>query len=117
MPERGTRKRDPIDTLDLQVDFEDLALDREQVKQLAAIRRLIRREMEKIVADLSGINSALSGLSAQITQLADQVAALSAGQVTQDELDQIASQLNDAAAAVDAIVEPDAGEDPVEPQP
>lgn len=62
------------------------------------------------MADLTGINDALANLSLQITQLADQVAALSSGTVTQAELDDIATRLNAAAASVDAIVEPDAGE-------
>jgi septal ring factor EnvC (AmiA/AmiB activator) len=78
--------------------------------------------MEKtIMADLTGINeaiaaqsAALDSLSTEITQLADQVAALTAGSVTQEELDAIAASLNtvatgisDSAAAVDAIVTDD----------
>ena len=74
-----------------------------------------------IMADLTGINeaiaaqsAALDSLSTEITQLADQVAALTAGSVTQEELDAIAASLNtvatgisDSAAAVDAIVTDD----------
>jgi hypothetical protein len=81
-------------------------------------RRLIRKLGRTLMADLSGINEALAALSTEISQLADQVAALNAGTVTQDELDQVASDIRAAAASVDAIVEPDAGEEPpVEPAP
>jgi hypothetical protein len=65
-----------------------------------------------IMADLEGIDTALANLSTQISQLADQVAALEAGTVTQAELDTIAANIQSAADAVDAIIEPDAGETP-----
>ena len=100
-------------SVDEQIDLADLRLDAEQLRQLEAIRRMIAIGVHDIMADLSGINDALSDLSAQITQLADQVAGLTAGQVTQEQLDTIEQGIRDAAASVDAIVEPDEGEEPV----
>jgi hypothetical protein len=82
---------------------------------LKGIKLVLERE-RIIMADLSGINSALEDLSAQITQLADQVANLEAGTVTQAELDTVEQGIRNAAASVDAIIEPDEGEEP-EPEP
>ncbi len=65
-----------------------------------------------IMADLTTINAALADLSTQISLLASQVAELEAGTVTQAELDQVAAGISAAAASVDAIIEPDAGETP-----
>jgi uncharacterized protein involved in exopolysaccharide biosynthesis len=111
------RKNEDRNILENALDAVDLALDVEQLRQLEGIRRLIRQEGNRIMATLEGINSALADLSGQITQLADQVAALSADTVTQEQLDAIEANIRDAAAAVDAIVEPDPGEAPEEPAP
>lgn len=83
-----------------------------RIADIFRIRQLLRQQELRIVADLGPIFDALTNLSTQITQLAAQVAALQAGTVTQAELDDIATRIGDAAKAVDAIVEPDAGEAP-----
>jgi hypothetical protein len=72
---------------------------------------LIRGEL-KIMANFDSINAALTDLSAQISQLATQVGELQAGTVTQEQLDAVAAGIAAAAASVDAIIEPDAGETP-----
>jgi len=68
-----------------------------------------------IMANLDSVNAALADLSTQISQLADQVKALTADTVTQDQLDQVAAGIEAAAASVDAIIEPDPGETPPAP--
>jgi hypothetical protein len=64
------------------------------------------------MANFDSINAALTDLSAQISQLATQVGELQAGTVTQEQLDAVAAGIAAAAASVDAIIEPDAGETP-----
>ena len=70
----------------------------------------IWKGVQAIMADLTGVNDAIANLQLQITQLAAQVGELQAGTVTQEELDDIAGRLAEAAGAIDAIVEPDEGE-------
>ena len=60
---------------------------------------------ESILMDTTVIDQALSDLSTQISQLATQVESLEAGTVTQEQIDKVASDINAAAAAVDAIIE------------
>lgn len=91
----------------------------------AMLGRQLRHLKEAIMARLDPIDAALSELSDQLNQLADQIGALQAGNVTDEEIQARAQSIRDAAAAVDALVEPDAGEGgeppvdepPVEPQP
>lgn len=121
-----------LDALDLRADLEDIELDKATLHQLALMRRVIRLEAsetreliieearrirllirhqgENIMANLDSVNAALGDLSTQISQLAAQVAELQAGTVTQEQLDSVAAGIAAAAASVDAIIEPDAGE-------
>lgn len=75
-------------------------------------------------AALDNAATALTGLGEQVTQLAGQIGELTAGQVTQPEIDAlvakaeaIATGIGTAASNVDALIEPDAGEGEPVPSP
>lgn len=116
-------------------------LDRILVNQAAAKERdqLIMATLAELQDALGAANAALDAATAgqletqqQITQLAEQVAAIiagSSGSIPAADLDPIVAGLNAiaasgsalaagetvSAASVDAIVEPDPGEEPVAP--
>jgi len=64
------------------------------------------------MATLDAINEALDEISTQVGQLADQIALLQADTVTQEQIDAVAEKARGIAASVDAVIEPDAGEEP-----
>lgn len=103
-----------LDELDLEADIEDINLDREQLHQLALMRRAIRREGDRIMADLTNLSTALDSLgadtaaaaadvSAKLDALLADIAALSAGTITQDQIDSLTTKAQAADAAVQAI--------------
>ncbi len=117
-----------LDAADLRLDAEDLALDRQQIKQLALFRRAVKADlnrMEKnIMADLSRLEAALGALgvdvtevSAKIDDLKAQIAALSEGAVTQEQIDALAATAEGLDAAFDATTAPDSPEPAPEPEP
>src|SRR5262245_19044932 len=97
------------------------------VALFGSVIREIRLLGEGLMAQLEGINSALEDLSAQITQVADQIAGLSAGSITQAQLDEVESKIRGMAGRVDELVEeegedaapesPSEGEQPAEGEP
>jgi septal ring factor EnvC (AmiA/AmiB activator) len=103
-----------LDALDLEADTEDVQLDREQTKQLAAIKRLIQRQGAEQMADLTRLQAALDALgvdvsevSAKIDDLKAQIAALSVGQITQEQIDALAAAAEAVDASLDASTAPD----------
>jgi hypothetical protein len=120
-----------LDSLDLEADIEDIKLDRATLHQIALMRRAIRREGNRIMASVEELQAsadaalaAQADTQAQIAQVAAQVAALQTqtGGIAPADLDPILASLNSITAgetaegaAVDAIVEPDAGETPPTP--
>lgn len=106
-----------LDAMDLDVDREDLAVDRATLRLLIKLGREVRQLEDILVADLNAINAALEELAAEITTLGEQVAALQAGSVTQEQLDQIAAGITAAADSVDAIITDDDAETPAEETP
>ena len=72
---------------------------------------------ERIMATIEEVQTSLDELDAQIVQLGEQVAAGIASAATPEQLDEVKARIDSAAAAVDAIIEPDAGETPAEPAP
>ncbi len=79
---------------------------------LLGIPRLERHLKEFLVARLDAITTALGNISTQLAQLSGQIAELQAGTVSQEEIDAVAAQAQSIADAVDAAIEPDAGETP-----
>jgi DNA-binding FadR family transcriptional regulator len=103
-----------LDGLDLQVDLEDIALDREALRLLAALSRLVRREGERTMASLDNLTAAITELgtdvdkaAADVTAALDalkaQIAELSVGAITQDQIDALTASVTTADAAVDAL--------------
>jgi DNA-binding FadR family transcriptional regulator len=103
-----------LDGLDLQTDLEDIALDREALRLLAALSRLVRREGERTMASLDNLTAAITELgtdvekaAADVTAALDalkaQIAELSVGAITQDQIDALTASVTTADAAVDAL--------------
>jgi hypothetical protein len=118
-----------LDLADLGADLEDIGLDQEALRVLVLVRRDIRQIGKTIMASVAELQAALDAAAtaqadtqAQIAQLAEQVAAIiaaGANGIDPAALDPIVAGLNALTtsesaegAAVDAIVEPDAGETP-----
>lgn len=71
----------------------------------------IERKLDSIMADLSALNAAVMALSdaehaaaAELSKLADEVASLTAGAVTQDQIDSIAASVTNVASQLQADV-------------
>lgn len=109
-----------LDELDLQTDIETNRISRAELAMLASIRRLIRREGDRIMASLDNLTAIETQTSADLSKAADDVLAaiaalqatiadLQVGQVTQDQIDALAAQaqgIDDAVNALDAAVKP-----------
>jgi hypothetical protein len=89
-----------LDRLDLETDLEDVQLDSEQLRQLASIRRLIRRETEKLMATLDDINTLVAQTGADAQAAADRVLAAIAAAVA-DASTQIAALQAQVQALID----------------
>lgn len=81
----------------------------------------IERKLDTIMADLTALNAAVMALSdaehaaaAELSKLADEVAGLTAGAVTQDQIDSIAASVTNVASQLQADV---AGAEPAPPAP
>lgn len=84
-----------------------------EVAQLAvsiANVKLIREIGDELVASLEGIYDALAELSDQLEQVAGQIDGLQVSDITQEQLDDVATRIRDAAAKADALIEEE-GED------
>lgn len=103
-----------LDRLDLEADVTDVQLDRAQIAQLASIRRLIRREGAATVASLDNLTAAIAKLDTDVEQAAadvstaiqalkDQIAALTAGSISQEQIDALQAGVDTADAAVTAL--------------
>jgi hypothetical protein len=64
----------------------------------------------RIMGRLDSVNDALDNIGTQLEQLVSQIAALSAGSVSQEEIDALAAKAQGIADAVDAAIE-EPGED------
>jgi predicted XRE-type DNA-binding protein len=105
-----------LDRIDLDVDLADVDLDREQIAQIKWIGRLVRRQGEQTMADLTNLQATLDKLVTDEQTAAADVAkafadlqasidALSAGQITQAQIDALAAQaqtVDDSLTALDA---------------
>ena len=76
----------------------------------------LKRMEKRIMGRLDSVDTALDNVSTQLAQLGEQIAALEAGQVTQEEIDALAAKAQGIADAVDAAIETP-GEDDPEPEP
>ncbi len=116
-----------LDELDLATDIETARMDRAQLAQLASIHRLIKRQGDRIMADITAlaaelvtlqndtdaaaarVQASLDALSAQVADLQVQIAALSVGAVTQDQIDALdasATAIDSGINAIDPTVTP-----------
>jgi hypothetical protein len=77
---------------------------------LFGLPTLEQRIKELLMARLDPITTSLGNISTQLTQLSTQIGELQAGTVSQEEIDAVAAQAQSIADAVDAAIEPDAGE-------
>ena len=103
-----------LDALDLQEDIETNRIGRAELAQLASIRRLIRREGDRTMASLDALTAAVAEIGTDVAQAAAdvtaaiddlkaQIAALSEGQITQDQIDALTASVTTADSAVDAL--------------
>lgn len=114
-----------LDAADLDLDAEDVQLDRATLHQVALTRRAIRygntetRSLitqlgETIMASLDNLTAVIATLNQDVTTAAadvtaaidalkQQIADLSVGAITQDQIDALTASVTDADTAVDAL--------------
>lgn len=94
-----------LDAIDLDVDIEDVQLDQTQVKQLAAIKRLMYRQQEKIMATFDDIQALVTQTGADAQAAADRVIA----KIGSDTAD-LQAQVADLQAQVQALIDGNASD-------
>ncbi len=103
-----------LDELDLETDIDTNRISRAELALLASIGRLIRRKDDKIMASLDNLTAAIATLDQDVTtaaadvtaaidDLKAQIAALSEGNITQDQIDALTASVTTADDAVDAL--------------
>lgn len=93
--------------IDIDLDVEiDLNFDPEE-KLILRLLGAINRKVNKLMADITALNAAVDSLVAaegaaanELTALRDEIAALSAGDITQEQIDGITQRVTDVATAL-----------------
>lgn len=103
-----------LDEADLSVDIADLGLDQQQLMLLASLGRLIRQQGAQTMASLDNITAAIAKLDTDVEQAAsdvaaalqalkDQIGGLTAGAISQEQIDALQAGVDSADAAVTAL--------------